>query len=64
VWQVVVYGGASAMLWNALLFALGWLAGESFEVLEGWVARYALVAVVIALSVLALFVWRRRRRPL
>ncbi|MFN7698553.1 MAG: DedA family protein [Deltaproteobacteria bacterium] len=63
-WQVLLYGGASAMLWNALLFALGWLAGESFEVLEGWVARYALVAVVIALSVLALFVWRRRRRPL
>jgi membrane-associated protein len=64
VWQVAVYGGASAMLWNALLFALGWLAGESFEVLEGWVARYAIVAVSVAIAVFVAFWWRRRRARL
>jgi membrane-associated protein len=64
VWQVIVYGGASAMLWNALLFALGWLAGESFEVLEGWVARYAMVAVAVAIAAFGVFWWRRRRARL
>ncbi len=63
-WQVAVYGGLSAMAWNALLFGLGWWLGESFEVLRVWIERYAIVAVTLALSGLSLFWWRRRRARL
>lgn len=62
--QVVLYGGASAVLWNAILFALGWFLGESFEVLRGWVEAYAIVAVTITVTLLVVFWWRRRRARL
>lgn len=61
VWQVVVYGGLSAVLWNAVLFVLGWLAGASFERLEGWVAYYAMGALGVAAVLAGIVYWRRRR---
>ena len=63
VWQVMVYGGLSAMLWNALLFVLGWLAGESFDRLEGWVGYYAIGALSLAAVIAAVMFWRSRRKP-
>lgn len=62
VWQVVVYGGLSAVLWNTLLFVLGWLAGESFEVLEGWVGYYAIGVLAIAAIAAVVVFWRSRRK--
>ena len=61
VWQVLVYGGLSPVLWNGLLFVLGWLAGESFDRLEGWVGYYAIGALSLA-AVIALIVFIRSRR--
>lgn len=59
--QVLVYGGLSAAAWNALLFGLGWWAGESFDALRGWVERYSIAAIAIALVVFLGWLWRRRR---
>jgi membrane-associated protein len=59
--QVIVYGGLSAAAWNALLFGLGWWAGESFDELRGWVERYSIAAVALALALFVAWLWRRRR---
>lgn len=64
VWQVALYGGLSAIAWNALLFVLGWLAGQSFEALRGWVEGYGLVILAIAVvigAILGVRAWRARR---
>jgi len=59
-WQVMLYGGLSAMIWNGLLFGLGWWAGESFETLRTWLERYSLVVVAVAIVALGVWLWRRR----
>lgn len=61
VWQVVVYGGLSAAAWNAILFALGWLAGSNFDRLEAWVSRYATVVVIAVVVGVLAALWKRRR---
>jgi membrane protein DedA with SNARE-associated domain len=56
-WKVAVWGTVSAMAWNALLLALGWAVGRSYERLEGWVKAYSYVAlIVVGLASLALLV--------
>lgn len=61
VWQVIVFGGASAMAWNAVLFVLGWSIGASFETLATWVERYAVVVVLLLATLVIVFVLRRNR---
>ena len=60
---VILYGAASALLWNIGLMALGAALGANLERLEAIVEKYAIAAwVLILLIALALLVrWRRRR---
>jgi len=52
-WQVLVYGGVSAIAWNALIFGAGWTAGRSWERLQEMSSRYTIGALVV-LGVVAL----------
>jgi len=61
-WRVAVFGALSALLWNALLLGLGWLAGSNFERLRAWVTSYSYVALALAVVVVVALVWRARRR--
>lgn len=65
VWQVLVYGGLSALLWNALILGVASLVGSNFEALRRIFERYTLVSVVVvvvvALGLLARWAWRRPR---
>lgn len=61
-WKVAVFGTLSAMLWNALLLALGWLAGSNFETLERWVSTYSYVAVGVTVVVVGVAIWRAIRK--
>jgi membrane protein DedA with SNARE-associated domain len=63
--KVLVYGGISAALWNAVLLAAGGLVAENQEELLALSRRYTAGAVVLAAGVLALVlvgVAVRRRR--
>ncbi|HEY3451817.1 MAG TPA: DedA family protein [Myxococcales bacterium] len=64
-WKVLLYGGASAFVWNALLFAAGYAVGGEAEKLAALVAGYGKVAwAVLGIVAVALGVrwWLGRRR--
>jgi membrane protein DedA with SNARE-associated domain len=52
---------ASALPKVAALMALGWVFGAAIERVEGWLARFTLIGLVVVLLVLALW-WEFRRR--
>jgi len=62
--RVIVFGGISAALWNALLMALGYAVGNNWEALRELAERYAaapLILIVLALvAVAGCFVWDNR----
>jgi membrane protein DedA with SNARE-associated domain len=62
---VIIFGGISAVLWNALLMGIGYAVGNNWDVLRNLVERYAgatLILIVIAMAgIIARFVWDRRR---
>ncbi|MCO5165522.1 MAG: DedA family protein [Planctomycetes bacterium] len=67
VWEVVLWGGLSALLWNALIVGVAWVVGDNWAALEALFERYtvavlALIAVAL-LGLAARWAWRRRRRP-
>ena len=62
---VILFGGISAALWNALLMALGYAVGNNWEALSELAERYtAATLILIVLAVVAMagrFVWDNRR---
>lgn len=64
--RVLVYGGVSAALWNALLLALGALAVRNLHELVWLLQQYTAVAWVVVLvavaAVVARYAWKWRRR--
>ena len=62
-WPVVLFGALSAVVYNALLLAAGYLAQGSWEQLKTWFSSYALIALMCAVVVIWLaFVTRNRAR--
>jgi membrane protein DedA with SNARE-associated domain len=65
VWQVLLYGGVSALLWNALILGLALLLGNNFEALKRIFERYTtatfIVLGVVALVFLVRWAWQRPR---
>ncbi len=62
--KVALYGAASAAVWNAILLALGYAVGESFDQLRGYVERYTSIVLiaVFLLALLAMIVGLVRKR--
>jgi membrane protein DedA with SNARE-associated domain len=62
---VIVFGGISAALWNALLMGVGYAVGNNWDVLRDLAESYAaatLTLVFVAIvGVIARFVWDSRR---
>ena len=62
---VIVFGGISAAIWNALLMGIGYAVGSNWDLLRDLAERYAiatLILVVIAvIGLIARFVWDSRR---
>jgi membrane protein DedA with SNARE-associated domain len=63
--SVIVYGGLSAALWNALLMAVGYAVGSNWDVLRDLTERYTiatliLIGIVVA-GVVARFVYDLKR---
>lgn len=66
-WEVLLFGGLSAALWNGLLLAAGAYLARNLEELIAMVERYNTVALgllLLALLVGGLWLWRSRKaRP-
>jgi membrane protein DedA with SNARE-associated domain len=60
VWRVVLFGGVSAMAWNALILGAAWLVGDNWSQLKSLLSRYTIVSG--ALVVLATIIWLVRRK--
>jgi membrane protein DedA with SNARE-associated domain len=66
-WKVLVFGGLSALVWNALLFGAGYAVGGEAERLGPLLVGYsraawlALAAIGLALAIRSLLRRRRRR---
>lgn len=62
---VILYGGISALLWNALLMAVGYAVGSRWETLQDLAERYTVATlvliVIVILGVLARFLYDARR---
>jgi membrane-associated protein len=62
---VIIFGGISAALWNALLMGIGYAVGSNWDVLRDLVERYTvatLILIVIAVTgIIARFIWDSRR---
>ncbi|MFK7984912.1 MAG: DedA family protein [Sandaracinaceae bacterium] len=64
-WKVALYGAVSALLWNALIFAVGWTVGDNFErllELSQTYSKAAFLVIGLACLVFAARWWVRRRR--
>jgi membrane protein DedA with SNARE-associated domain len=62
---VIVFGGISAALWNALLMLVGYAVGNNWNVLRDLAERYAVATLILilvaAIGIIARFVWDNRR---
>jgi membrane protein DedA with SNARE-associated domain len=63
--SVVLYGGLSALLWNAILMGAGYAVGSNWDALRDIAERYTaatiILVVVVVIGVLARFVYDGRR---
>ncbi len=62
---VIVFGGISAALWNALLMGVGYAVGNNLDLLRDLVERYTAATLILiaitAVGIIARFVWDSRR---
>ncbi len=63
--RVIVFGGISAALWNALLMGIGYAVGNNWEVLRDLAERYTAATLILILvtlvAVVGRFLWDSRR---
>ena len=49
-------------IWNALLIYCGWILGENWTAVEGVIDQYSkVVYALVALALVAVFIWLLRR---
>jgi len=63
---VIIFGGLSAALWNALLLGVGYAIGDNWDALRELAARYAgatlILVLIAAVAVVGRFLWDSKRR--
>ncbi|UJR78960.1 DedA family protein [Sandaracinus amylolyticus] len=55
---VVLWGGLSAVVWNAILLGVGWAVGESWDEMLAWARAYSALATVVVVLVIVAFAGR------
>ena len=62
---VILYGGISALLWNAMLMGVGYAVGNNWDALSDLAERYTvatlILIVIVAVGIVARFVYDARR---
>lgn len=62
---VVLWGGLSSAVWNALLLGLGWSVGTNWDSMVRYASLYSSIVIAVVIAVIAFFAgrtWLRRRR--
>lgn len=63
--SVVLYGGISAAVWNAILMAAGYAIGNNWDALQNVLERYTLATLILillaVLGIVARLAWDSRR---
>jgi membrane protein DedA with SNARE-associated domain len=63
--SVMIYGGISALIWNALLMGAGYAVGSNWDLLRDLVERYTvatlIVTAVAVTGIVARFVYDLKR---
>jgi membrane-associated protein len=63
--RVIIFGGISAALWNAILMGVGYVLGNNWEMLRDVAERYTaatLILIVLAVvTIVGRFLWDSRR---
>jgi membrane protein DedA with SNARE-associated domain len=63
--SVILYGGISALIWNALLMAAGYAVGSNWDLLRDLAERYTVATVIVVavavIGIVARFVYDVRR---
>lgn len=58
--QFVLYTAAGSAIWNGLLIGLGWILGDRWEEVGGYVSAFQTVVIVLVVVGVAWFLWKRR----
>ncbi len=61
-WRVMFFGGISALLWNALLMAVGYAIGANWDRLSAIASTYTVVSLTAVAVVIVIAVVLARRR--
>lgn len=63
---VLMSGFLSALIFNSLLFFLGYFAGHNIEFIEGFIKQYTIIAYLIIATIITIFlmIFYRRRKKL
>lgn len=57
-WPVIVFGGLSAAVWNALLLGAGYAVGHNWDAMRDLMERYTAATLVIIVVAGVAIVWR------
>ena len=64
-WPVIVFGGLSAAVWNALLLGAGYAVGYNWDAMRYLMERYTaatlIIIVVAGVAIVGRFLWDSRR---
>ncbi len=64
-WSVILFGGLSAALWNALLLGAGYAVGHNWDAMRDLMERYTtatlFVIIVAVVAIVARFLWEGRQ---
>lgn len=58
----ILYTTIGSGIWNTLLITGGWVLGNEWESVEGYVSYIEYAAIATILAIVATFVWKRRNR--
>ena len=58
--QFVLYTTLGSTIWNGALIGLGWVLGDRWEQVGGYVSQLQNLVIVVVVAAVAWFLWKRR----
>lgn len=58
----IIYTAIGSGIWNTLLISGGWILGNEWESVEGYISYIEYAAIAAIIAIVATYVWKRRNR--